>query len=120
MGYFQPRKNTSYSRYVFRQESQHEGETVSQFMIRLCQVGGTCDYGDFLNDFIRDQIINGCRSNRLRTRLLAEGGLTLEKTMDISVAIEASECQAAQTKKVARNIGLSMTYTASSCPNYKV
>ena len=46
-----------------------------------------------LNDFLQDQVINHCFSKPLRTRLLAEIDLTLDKTLEITAAMEASERQ---------------------------
>ena len=91
--YFTPRKNTSYNCYIFRQESQKQGETVAQYVTRLRLLGTLCEFGEMLNDFLRDQVIDHCISKRLRTRLLAEKDLSLDKTLEVAAAMEASERQ---------------------------
>ena len=77
--YFTPRKNISYNRHIFRKETQKEGETTAQFATRLCELESVCEFGLQVSDFIWDQIIDHCRSKRLRTKLLAERDLTLDK-----------------------------------------
>ena len=86
--YFTPRKNTLYNRYIFRQ-----GETVAQYVTHLRLLGRLCEFGEMLNDFLRDQVIDHCISKRLRTRFLAEKDLSLYKTLEVAAAMEASERQ---------------------------
>ena len=94
--YFTPQKNVPYSRHVFRQENRKEGESVAEFVTRLRQLSIDCEFGNLTNDFIRDQVIDKCVSSSLRTKLLAEKDLKLEKLLDIAQAKEASESQSAQ------------------------
>ena len=87
-GYFTPHRNTSYNRHIFRQAKQQEDETVSQYVTRLRTLAKDCAFpADQLPDFIRDQVIDNCRSKHLRTKLLAERNLTLERTLDIAMAM---------------------------------
>ena len=81
---------------MFRKEGQKEGESVGQFVTKLRQLAILCEFGDQVDDFIRDQVIDNCRSKRLRTKLLAERDLKLDRVLDVAAAIEASERQAAQ------------------------
>ena len=82
--YFAPRKNTSYNGHIFRQEKQKEGETISQFVTRLQQLAIFCDFpAESIDSFIQDQVIDNCSSTKLRTKLLAERGLTLDRMLDI-------------------------------------
>ena len=96
--YFPPRKNTSYNRHIFRQEKQKEGETISQFVTRLRQLAIFCDFpAESIDSFIQDQVIDNCSSTKLRTKLLAERDLTLDRMLDIAAqAMEASESQSRQ------------------------
>jgi hypothetical protein len=89
--YFTPHKNIPYNRHVFRSEAQKEQETVSQFVTRLRQLAVSCDFGESSDDCIRDQVIDKCQSKSLRTKLLAEKDLKLDKLLEIAQAKEASE-----------------------------
>lgn len=94
--YFTPSKNVPYNRHLFRQETQAEGESIAQYVTRLRQLGDSCEFGQQLEDFIRDQVIEKCSSRSLRTKLLAESNLTLTKLLDIAQAKEASESRSAK------------------------
>ena len=93
--YFKPAKNLPYNRHLFRQTKQAEDETMAQFVTRLRQAARDCDFGENTNDFIRDQVIDKCHSEQLRTKFLAEKDLTLEKVLTIAAAKELSVKQSA-------------------------
>ena len=52
--YFTPRKNTSYNRHMFRKACQNDEESVAQYVTRLRQLAHLCEFGDQVDDFIRD------------------------------------------------------------------
>ena len=90
--YFQPAKNATYARHVFRNLQQQPGETVSQFATRLRKAVKDCDYLADEDNQIRDQILFQCKSDYLRRKLLEEGhNLTLTKTLDLAKNCESVE-----------------------------
>ena len=97
--YFAPIQNVPYNRHMFRQAVQKPDETVAQFITRLRDLSIGCDYGDNLEDFLRDQVIEKCTSNLLRKKLLTVKDLKLSKVHDIAQALESSEFQAAAMTK---------------------
>jgi hypothetical protein len=92
--HFQPQSHTTYHRHVFRRTEQKPDETVSQFVTRLRQLSIGCEYGDNLEDFIKDQVVEACTNNTLRKKLLMETDLKLDKVLKLANALEASERQA--------------------------
>ena len=95
--YFIPQTNTTYNRHQFRKEKQREGETIAQYVTRLRRLAADCGFQtDHVSEFIRDQVIDCCLSQRLCTKLLAEKSLTLNRLLELAQAMEASESQAAQ------------------------
>lgn len=95
--YFAPMVNTSYNRHKFRQDRQQEGESVGQYTTRLRGLAKLCNFpAAQVPEFIKDQVIDHCRSQKLRTKLLATRDLTLARTLDIAQAMEASERQASE------------------------
>lgn len=101
--YFLPKKNDAFERHIFRKCKQNEGESVDAYVTRLKNLAKTCNFGALQNDAIRDQVIDLCRSTKLRRRLLREKDLTLEKLQEIARASEAAEQQSAQYEEVQVN-----------------
>ena len=90
--YFSPQVNVPYERHLFRNTKQLSAETVDQFITRLRQRADYCDFGDKMNEQIRDQVIDKCVSHQLRRKLLVKGkNLTLDQLQSIARAREASE-----------------------------
>ena len=77
--YFTPKVNVPFERHVFRQMQQLEGETIDQFVCRLCQKAISCEFPD-VNEAIRDQIIKKCRDPKLRRKFL-------EKASDATLTV---------------------------------
>ncbi|XP_067933340.1 uncharacterized protein [Watersipora subatra] len=87
--YFLPKTNVPYKRSVFRRTEFKQEETVSEYVTRLRQLAKTCEF-DQVDDMIRDQVIEKCRSVASRRKLLEEGSsLTLEKLLKIAATDEA-------------------------------
>ena len=92
--YFAPKVNSAYARHTFRQLQQNAGETVLQFASRLKRYAKDCDYGTDTDNQIRDEILQKCKSNYLRRKLLEEGpGLTLARTLELAQQCEKVEAQ---------------------------
>ena len=91
--YFQPRKNTTYKRFKFKDAKQEKNESNHVYITRLKTLAESCDFpnGD---DEIRDHFIYTCRSKTLKTKLLREEALTLEKLTDMAQKVELSQIQA--------------------------
>lgn len=93
--YFTPQVNVPYERHMFRSLTQEPSESIDQFVTRLLQKADFCDFGDKRDENIRDQVIEKCSSNRLRTKLLERGTtLTLQQLQTIARSMEASATQA--------------------------
>ena len=83
--YFSPQVNVPYERHLFRNTKQLSAETVDQFITRLRQRADYCDFGDKMNEQIRDQVIDKCVSHQLRRKLLEKGkNLTLDQLQSIA------------------------------------
>ena len=96
--YFLPKQNKRYERHIFRQCNQKEDESIAQYATRLAILAKTCEFAD-VQDEIVDQVIEKCRSHKLRKRLLRETELDLTKTIKIAQIAEAMEVQSREYKK---------------------
>ena len=98
--HFSPQINVPFERHEFRQMNQNESETIDQFVIRLTRQADNCEFGESKKEQIRDQIIDKCKSNELRRKLLEMGkALTLDNVQRIARSMEAAEMQARRIEK---------------------
>ena len=72
--HFKPKTNVAFERSVFISMEQKETETVGQFITRLRQKVVHCNFVD-MNEMIRNQVVEKCRSQRLRRKLLERGDI---------------------------------------------
>lgn len=92
--HFENKVNVPYERYVFRKITQSDKETVEQFITKLRQQAVYCDFAN-QDEQIRDQVIEKCRSHKIRAKLLEKGkDLTLEQLRTIAATFEMTEAQA--------------------------
>ena len=70
-------------------------ESISEYLAELRRLTEFCDYGEALEDMLRDRLVCGVNQERKQKRLHSEGpSLTLEKALDIALALESAINQA--------------------------
>ena len=96
--HFTPQVNVLFERHLFRNMAQLPNESIDQYVTRLRQKADYCQFEEKIDENIRDQVIEKCLSNGLRTKLLEKGaGLTLSQLQMMARAIEVSTKQAVDT-----------------------
>lgn len=91
--YVKPKTNLVYNRYKFQSRIQAEGELFEQFVTDLQTLVRDCAY-DKPDEMVRDRIVFGVRSNKIREKLICVGSeLTYQKTMDIAKSYEITKQQ---------------------------
>ena len=96
--YFSPSKNVAFEVYKFRQARQQEHETLDAYYTRLCTLAKTCEFAD-TNIELKQQIIEGCLSNRLRRKILMEKNLNLSQILDYGRILARTD---QQTKEITK------------------
>ena len=91
--YCNPKKNETYERYVFNSRKQLEGDAIEQFVTDVKLKAQTCQFDTLRDSMIRDRIVLGVWSQRVRERLLREDDLDLGKAVKICQASEVTERQ---------------------------
>ena len=76
-----------------------ESETIAQFVSRLKKLARYCNFGDKLNDMIRDRLVCGIKDQTTQKKLLVESGLTPEKAIKVAIADEAANKDIAELAK---------------------
>ena len=75
--HYSPQVQKEYEIFSFRTAKQEERETLDQFVTRLRKLGATCDFTN-LSAEIKSQVIQKCRSSKLRTKGLSDLTMSLE------------------------------------------
>ncbi|XP_053724301.1 uncharacterized protein LOC128760685 [Synchiropus splendidus] len=88
--HFDPKPSEIVQRYKFDSRSRMPGESVMDFVAELRRVAQDCNYGDTLQQMLRDRIVCSINDDRIQRRLLAETDLTVDKALSIAVASETA------------------------------
>lgn len=90
---YSPQKNESVQTHIFNKRIQRPGESFEKFLEDLRWLSSNCNFGVARNRLIRDRIVDGISSHRLKEQLLSDKKLTLEKAIDICRQFEATQEQ---------------------------
>ena len=74
---------------------RQSSENVAMFISELRQLATKCDFGNSLEEMLRDRIVIGVNDPNIQRRLLAEPNLTLKKATEIAQALETADRGAA-------------------------
>ena len=98
--HYEPKPLIIAERYIFHQRGQHPGESIAEYVAELRRLASTCNFGDFLEDALRDRLVCGLRSESARRRLLAdaEGTTSLVKAIEQAQSYEQAEKNAKALK----------------------
>lgn len=99
--FFAPKRNKTIERHILRYMKQEETENIDLFIMRLRQQADRCEYDKNIDEFIKDQITEGCWSTELRKKILHRKDGTLEEILSIARIEEA----VAEEKKLLKTTG---------------
>ncbi len=68
---------------MFNTRVQNVGETIDAYVTELKIQAKNCEFGALSDELIRDRIVVGIRDDAVRSRLLRETELDLQKAVDI-------------------------------------
>ena len=99
LGYhLSPKPLSIAERFIFHKRKQLEGESISEYVVVLRKLVEHCEFGDRLNDDLRERLVCGMRHENIQKKLLSEAGLTLKKAIEISVAMETAAKDAVELR----------------------
>uniref|UniRef100_A0A668SMS5 Retrotransposon gag domain-containing protein n=1 Tax=Oreochromis aureus TaxID=47969 RepID=A0A668SMS5_OREAU len=78
-------------RFRFQKRNQKEGEAVSDYVVALRQLSATCDFGQYLDEALRDRFVSGLRSDAVQHKLLSEKDLTFPRACEIAISMELAK-----------------------------
>ena len=112
-----PYRNVTMERHKFNTRRQGQSESFGTYLSDLRNKASTCEYGVLKDEMIRDNIVCGINSDKIRALLLRESDLTLKKAIDLcSIAEQSSERikELAQTQSATEVHGVYKKHPKSS------
>uniref|UniRef100_A0A1A7YSF0 Gypsy retrotransposon integrase-like protein 1 n=2 Tax=Iconisemion striatum TaxID=60296 RepID=A0A1A7YSF0_9TELE len=88
--HFDPKPSEIVQRYKFDSRSRKPEESVMEYVAELRRLAQDCNYGNTLEQKLRDRLVCGINEDRIQRRLLSEVDLTCEKALSIAVAAETA------------------------------
>ena len=89
--HYKPQVIVIYERFKFYKRCQETHENVSTFVAALKSLAATCDFGDRLEEMLRDKLVMGLKEESTQRVLLTEKSLTFARAVEIAAAREAAE-----------------------------
>ena len=77
-------------RYKFNIRVRQTGESISTFVAELRALSEYCEFGNTLEEMLRDRLVCGVNEDRIQRRFLAESALDLKRALDISLGMETA------------------------------
>lgn len=103
MNYFQPKSATMFERFQFYKRDQKESESIADFIKALKQLAKKCNFGEFLEEALRDRFVCGLKSESIQFKL-----------MDHSLEVDFKKaCQLALSMEIAKSNVASMHESSS-------
>ncbi len=87
-GHYKPAPVVIAEQFRFQKRNQKEGEAVSDYIVALRQLSATCNFGQYLDDALRDRFVSGLWSDAVHRRLLSEKDLTFLRVCEIAILME--------------------------------
>lgn len=73
--HYDPTPSETVQRHKFHTRVRQEGESVATFVSELRSIATFCNFGDSLDQMLRDRIMCGIRNEMIQNRLLSESKL---------------------------------------------
>ena len=93
--FYSPKRNTIMGRFEFNQVKQEVNETIKEFGVRLKSRARVCEFGNVLDENLRDNFIMGLKDSSVQKMLLMESTkkdkLTFALAYSLATATELSE-----------------------------
>uniref|UniRef100_H2ZYX7 Peptidase A2 domain-containing protein n=1 Tax=Latimeria chalumnae TaxID=7897 RepID=H2ZYX7_LATCH len=97
--YCNPKPNKVIACCHFYKHDHQPGESVMTYVTALHQLTEHCEYGNILDDMLRDWMVCGIADDRTQRRLFEEGtNIDFQKAFDIAVSMETAAKNAENLK----------------------
>ncbi|UYV72243.1 K02A2.6-like, partial [Cordylochernes scorpioides] len=87
--HFSPKRSIVVERFIFFKRMQLKEESISDYLVKC--LASSCNFGNFLEDSLRDKMVCGLYNAKIQNRILSEGDISLAKVIEIALSMEAAE-----------------------------
>ena len=96
--HFDPKPLVITERFHFHRRNEVSSESISEYVAELRQLATHCEFGNYLEQALRDRLVCGIHHESTQKRLLSESNLSLTKAIEMARRIEAAVTQSTQLK----------------------
>lgn len=96
--HYNPKPLVISERFRFYGRSQRENESIADFVADLRRLSISCEFGDFLDQALRDRFVCGVRNDAIQKELLTKDGLTIARAQEVAQGMEAAEANSRELK----------------------
>ncbi|XP_078253747.1 ER membrane protein complex subunit 2 isoform X1 [Rhinoraja longicauda] len=89
--HFEPKPLLIAERFRFNRCNQRADESVTSYVAELKQCAVNCEFGETLNETLRDRFVSGICNEASQRRLLSESNLTFARAFEIALSMETAE-----------------------------
>ena len=88
--HYNPKPCETVEHFKFHSRMRKEGESVALFVAGLRNLSEHCNFGESLEDMLRDRLVCGINNNQIQKRFLAETVLNFQKAVEFALAMESA------------------------------
>ena len=89
--HYNPKLSVIMQWYKFNSRNQKADESISTYVAELRKLTEFCNFGESINDMLRDKFVSGLHNTRTQHSLLAEKAWTFAKAQEIAQAMELAD-----------------------------
>ena len=89
--HYNPKPSVIMQCYKLNARNQKVDKSISTYVAKLHKLTEFCEFGESINDMLRDKFVLGLHNTRIQHRLLAEKALTFAKAQEIVQAMELAD-----------------------------
>jgi len=97
---YEPVKNKCLARFAFRERTQKQNESISNFILALQSMAQQCNFAkNEVNKQIKDQLITGVNNKNIRYELLKESSKSLKELIEVAKMVDIADTKAAELNR---------------------
>ena len=114
--HYHPQLSIIMERFQFISRTRQHREAVGTFVAELMCLSQRCEFGNVLDDMLRDRIVCGINDQAIQKQLLLEAVLDFAKAKEVAIAMESADHHARELHHESTSIAISVQKLQFSNP----